>query len=162
MKLAIHLAAVLLLATVAPVQAQTGDEAEIRALIETFRTAIIAKDAAALARLQADDRITFMSSIDEATLKRLRPTAPGAERTEVGSFGDFIIYVTVSKDQLEERFFNVMIQTDGTIASVYFDYEFLENGVVTNSGRESWGMIQTDDGWKIASIIYSIGIPETP
>lgn len=162
MRLVAGPAAALLLALATPVQAQPGDEAAIRVVIETFRTAIIAKDAAALAKLQADDHITFMSSIDDATLARMRPVDPGAERTEVSSFGDFIIYVTGSKDRLEEVFSNVMVQTDGAIASVYFDYDFLENGVLANRGRESWGMIRTDDGWKIASIIYSIELPETP
>ena len=162
MRLAIHLAAVLLLAAVAPVQAQTGDEAEIRAVIETFRTAIIAKDKAALDRLPASDGISFVSAIDPATLARVRQRRPEAKRLQIGSYAEFVAEITTSKVMQEEIFSNITIRSDGSVAAVTFDYDFRENGVVTNSGLESWGLVHGDDGWKIASIIYSIALPETP
>lgn len=162
MRILIGLAGALLLAPSAPAAAQTGDEAEIRAVIETFRTAIIAKDGAALARLPATDAISFIYAVEEKTLTAFRQRRPEARRSVAGSYGDFVAEISSSKVPQEETFSNVTIRSDGSIAAVTFDYDFRENGVVTNSGLESWGMVHTDDGWKISSIIYSITVPETP
>lgn len=154
--------AVLLLAPLAPASAQAGDEAAIRAVIETFRTAIIAKDRAALVGLPASDGISFLSAIDPVTLARVRQRRPDAKRLQVGSYGEFVAEITTSKVPQEETFSNIRIHSDGSVASVTFDYDFRENGVVTNSGLESWGMVHGDDGWKIASIVYSVSVPQTP
>lgn len=162
MRLAIRLGVALLLAVVTPAQAQTGDEAAIRAVIETFRTAIIAKDKVALNRLPASDGISFLSAIDPATLARVRQRRPEAKRLQIGSYAEFVAEITTSKVAQEEIFSNITIRSDGSVAAVTFDYDFRENGVVTNSGLESWGMVHGDDGWKIASIIYSASIPEKP
>ena len=165
MKIFTRFAACMVLASLAPpgvASAATRDEVAIRAVIETFRTAIIAMDKAALARLPASEGITFMSALDEATLAQVRKRRPAAKRLNPGSYGDFVTEITSSKDRQEETFSNIAIQSDGTIADVYFDYDFRENGVVTNSGHESWGLIHADDGWKISSIVYSISLPDAP
>lgn len=44
------------------------------------------------------------------------------------------------------------ILTDGTIASVYFNFVFLIDGKPENQGSETWQLVKTGDGWKIAAI----------
>ena len=46
-------------------------------------------------------------------------------------------------------------QTDGAIASVYFDFSFLMDGKVSNVGSETWQMVNTGEGWKISAMAYS-------
>ena len=37
------------------------------------------------------------------------------------------------------------------------DFDFLEDGKVTNRGSETWQMVRAADGWKIAAMLYSAG-----
>ncbi len=65
----------------------------------------------------------------------------------------FVSFVSTSKAKLDPQHGPVHIQTDGTIASVYFDFRFLIDGKVQNTGSESWQLVKFADGWRIASII---------
>jgi glycyl-tRNA synthetase (class II) len=51
----------------------------------------------------------------------------------------------------------VRVDTNGAVASVWFDFDFLDDGKVTNRGSESWQMVRAEDGWKISSMLFSIG-----
>ncbi|MBN8816790.1 MAG: nuclear transport factor 2 family protein [Sphingomonas sp.] len=135
------------------------DLAGIRGVIDTFRVAIIAKDKAALERLPATDTISFIASIDPPTLARLRQRRPDAKRIFPSSYAEFVKGVVTDPTRQEEKFSNIRIHSDWAVATVWFDYSFLENGKVSNWGHESWGLVRTDDGWRISSIIYSIALP---
>jgi hypothetical protein len=56
----------------------------------------------------------------------------------------------------EEKFYNTVIEEDGYIASVTFDYSFWQDGKKLNWGKESWGMIKVNDQWKITSVLFSM------
>ena len=57
---------------------------------------------------------------------------------------------------IEEKFSNLLIDTDGWIASVNFDYEMFMDDKMTNSGKEFWHLVKTNKGWKISSVVYSV------
>jgi hypothetical protein len=49
---------------------------------------------------------------------------------------------------------NLSIHTDGEVGSVSFDY-----AAKMGHGRIIWSAVRTNEGWKIASVLYSINIP---
>jgi hypothetical protein len=55
-----------------------------------------------------------------------------------------------------ETFENIKILHDGEVATIYFDYEFYDGEVRKNWGKESWLLVNTEKGWKINSVIFSI------
>jgi hypothetical protein len=138
---------------------QTGsaaaDEKDIGVVIESFRTAIITKDKEALLKLPASETISFLSSVDTGTLANARVERPLVKRMTIGSYAEFVAEVTSGTDRLEEKFSNIVIHADGSVATIWFDYSFEVNGEETNFGHETWAMVNTDNGWKIGSIIYS-------
>jgi len=136
-----------------------SDDRAVREVLDAFAAAIVAKDRSAFARLVLTNPITFASALDARTLADVRRRRADAVGFEIGSWSAFVEFVATSPDRLEERFSNVVIQGDGTIATLYFDYAFVENGLVTNDGHESWGLLKTGDGWKIASVIWSVSTP---
>ncbi len=69
---------------------------------------------------------------------------------------NFINQFVRAKMKPEQKFRNVDITTDGTIAVINSDFEFYVDGEKTNWGRESWHLVNTLSGWKILSIIYSV------
>ena len=149
--------ALALMFALSPVRAMAPEDdpaaaAQSGALVTAFQAAIVAKDKAALEAmfLPADNSwLTVASS--RAKLK------PGQPRVRASTYGRFAEFVGTSKEAIEERFYNVRIHTNGSIGTVYFDFEFLVDGKVTNMGSESWHLVKTDNGWKISSMVYSIG-----
>ncbi len=57
---------------------------------------------------------------------------------------------------LEEKMWNPVIQTDGTIATVWMDYELYVNGEFRQCGKNGFNMIRRDDGWKMAGAVSSV------
>jgi hypothetical protein len=59
---------------------------------------------------------------------------------------------------LEEKFYNVRIRTDGSVASLSSDYSFWSNNQKSNWGEENWELVFNGMDWKIAVIIGSVNL----
>lgn len=59
-------------------------------------------------------------------------------------------------DVLLERMWNPTVLIRGPVAQVWTEYDFHVNGRFSHCGVDSVGLIRTADGWKIASIIYTV------
>jgi hypothetical protein len=132
---------------------------EIEAVVEAFRTSIIEKDKPRFVALFLHDAVTWQSVDSDAFLRHRRAKNPQARKVEVDpKYGmrSFIDGIVSDEARTEETFRNVKIDTDGDIASVQFDYAFLENGRETNYGREAWQLVDTGEGWKIVAVIWSM------
>jgi len=166
---AVCLAAGLFLA--APGQALAEDTArsrqQIEAVIETFRTAIIRKDKDAFLKLLLKEDITWSSVLADASAEMLyatrpKPEMPRPHKSSSSSPARFIDFVTGSPARLEETFSNVRIDTDGEVAQVWFDYAFMVGNYKQNWGKESWQLVRTESGWKIASVVWSQELNPVP
>ncbi|GAB3349764.1 Cif family virulence factor [Lysobacter tyrosinilyticus] len=149
------------LATTTAASSPESATAQIRNVIETFRTSIIKRDKPAFERLFLHEHITWQSVKGDEALQRVRQKVPTASKLTVDATKtpySFIAGIVADKDSSEETFSNVKIDTDGDIASVHFDYAFLRNGKETNHGQEAWHLLRTQDGWKIASVIWSVNL----
>lgn len=159
MKSAVFAAALLsfpLFAGAAPQEAAVRD---VEAVVEAFRTSIIEKDKARFQKLFLHDGITWQSVAGDAMLQRFRQKNPKAVKAKFEPKYDmrsFIDGIVEDKAKTEETFRNVKIDTDGDIASVWFDYAFLEDGRETNRGKEAWHLVNTGEGWKIVSVVWSM------
>jgi ketosteroid isomerase-like protein len=142
---------------VLPAMAAAADspKAEIEQVVARFQTAIKAHDRPALASLFLTDSKAWWTILGEPSYQKMKAAHPDAPRYKTGTWQEFANYVGNAKGNIEERFHNVSIETDGTVASVYFDFEFLANGKVGNKGAETWQLLRTNEGWKIAAMLYS-------
>jgi hypothetical protein len=69
---------------------------------------------------------------------------------------DFASRISALKGDLLERFTgkpNVLVS--GHIAQVWGEYEFLRDGKFGHCGIDSFSLLKTTDGWKIAAITYT-------
>jgi hypothetical protein len=133
------------------------DVAAINQVVEQFKGAIVAHDGDALASLFLQDHDSWLSVADEATFSAARARNPAAPKVTPSTFKEFAAFIKNSPKSIEERFYRVRIDTNGAVGSVWFDFDFLIDGKVTNRGSESWQMVRAPDGWKISSMLYSIG-----
>lgn len=144
----------------------SSDVAAIQDVVEKFRTSIINKDKATFVSLfssENPEHVTWQSVTDDARLARIQKTKPEERKTYREPKSSYLTFIDAisrpdSKPR-EEIFRNVVVDTDGEIASVNFDYSYLADGEETNWGREMWHLVRTEAGWKIISVIYSLRDP---
>ena len=139
-----------------PAHAEEADVAAIRQLVQQFQAAIVAHDGKTLGSLFVPEGGTWLSVLDEPTYAAAKARNPAAQRLMPSTWRKFADIVTHSDKAIEERFHNVRIDTNGTVASVWFDFDFLEDGKVTNRGSETWQLVRTGEGWKIHAMLYSV------
>lgn len=141
---------------------KADDRAQIHAVVESFRSAIVDKDAERFEGLFVPGAVTWQAVMSDAALRRVREKRPDAVKLRFDSAHgprSFIDSIVAAKDQVEEVFGNVRIETDGDIASVVFDYRFMVEGRQTNHGLEAWHLLRSEQGWRIVSVIWSISLP---
>lgn len=135
--------------------APAADVAAIQKVVEQFKAAIVARDGKSLASLFLQDHDSWLSVADEAAWAKAKARNPQAPKVFRSSWKEFADMIRDADKPVEERFYNVRIDTNGIVASVWFDFDFLVDGKVTNRGSESWQMVRAEDGWKIGSMLYS-------
>jgi hypothetical protein len=140
-----------------PAAAPAAEVAAIQKVVEQFKAAIIAHDGNTLAKLFLQDHDSWLSVADAAAWAQMKAHNPQARKVVPSSWKKFSKFIQDADKPVEERFYNVRIDTNGAVASVWFDFDFLIDGKVTNRGSESWQMVRAEDGWKISSMLYSMG-----
>lgn len=143
-----------------------NDVAAIHQVVEKFRLSIINKDKPTFVGLfHSDDpqRVVWQFVSDDARLARVRQTKPDALKARHLPDNNYLTFIDgITKPgarPVEETFDNIVVDTDGEVASVAFDYAFLAEGKQTNWGREMWHLVRVESGWKIISVIYTIRDP---
>jgi SnoaL-like domain len=131
------------------------DTIDVQHVMDAYHEAVFTHDGARLAALFIPEGSTWLNVLTDDTYARVKAKKPDAVKVRVGSYKDFAKTVSTSKANFNPTHTNIQINSDGTIASVYFDYVFLVDGKETNRGNESWQLVKGNDGWRIATIIYS-------
>jgi len=146
-------------ATIARAEAPRSHDAAsapIRRVVETFRTSILRKDKASFVDLFLDKTVPWIAVVGDETLARQRAEVPDSSKIDTSdNYMAFIDWVCSTNDTIEEKLSGLAIETDGDVASVIFDYSFHKGAQLSNWGKESWQLVRTDRGWKIASVVYS-------
>lgn len=139
--------------------ARAADDAAARAqvgqLVERFQAAIIAHDKTALESMFVAEGGSWFEVLGEDAYREMKVKRPGLSRVHADNYRHFAAFIGDSKQSIQEQFSNVRIQTDGAVASVYFDFVFLVDGKRNNVGSETWQLVHTGDGWKISAMAYS-------
>ncbi len=132
------------------------DIAAITKVTEDFQTALIKKDVKLLSSLMFSANILFASPADDGFVKKVRESKDvNFDGLGGGGYSAFAQMIGSSKKPIQEKFYNVKITQDGHVAWVMFDFEFLDDNVVTNYGVETWQMYKTDGKWKILSVVWT-------
>ncbi len=77
-------------------------------------------------------------------------------KTYPGDHVHFFDEIISGMEDHKMMFENVNIQQDGDVASVYLNYNHYLKGVKANWGSKSILLVNTEKGWKINSVIFSI------
>ncbi len=135
--------ATLLLSTSALANTSSPAVADIQRVMDNFHEAVVSHDGARLSALFIPEGSTWLNVLKSPA------------KVRVGSYQDFAKFVSTTKSSLNPQHSHIKIHTDGTIATAYFDFVFLIDGKVENTGSETWQLVKGPEGWRIAAITYS-------
>lgn len=139
----------------ASADASSADTAAIQHVMDQFHMAVTHHDGDALTQLFIPEGSTWLNVLSDDAFARAKTKTPPVQKVRVGSYKDFAKFVSSTTKKLDPQHKNVVIHTDGTIASVYFDFVFLIDGHEENRGSETWQLVKASDGWRIVAITYS-------
>jgi hypothetical protein len=137
------------------------DTLDVQHLMAAYHEAIMTHDGARLSTLFIPQGSAWLNVLSDAGLMHMRATKPNVQKIKLGNYQDFAKFVSQSKASIDPQHSNLHIYTDGTIASVYFDYVFMIDGKPENRGNEAWQLVKGENGWRIAAITYSSNPPGT-
>lgn len=129
--------------------------AAIEQVMKQYHEAVVTHNGAALSALFLPDANLWLSVLTDSAYDRAQAKGAKDPQVKVGSYRDFAKVVSSTPKAFDPEHSNLDIHTDGTIAAVYFDFVFNIDGKAENRGSETWQLVKTVDGWKIAAITYS-------
>lgn len=136
-------AALALLVAPAALKAQTTPaEKEVYAVVEKFFEGFNAKDTTAMRSHLFGDFTLFTS----VTNREGQPVA----RAEKGA--DFMKAIGGAPVKLLEKIFDPVVLVEDGLANVWVRYEFYADDKYSHCGVDSFLLVKTTDGWKIAQI----------
>lgn len=91
---------------------------------------------------------------EDATLKTVVSGEQGStllRRTDIAAFLNSV--GDTEAGSLDEQLTSLTAHVDGKLSTAWMDYSFYYNGEFSHCGVNTMNLIQTDDGWKIFSIV---------
>lgn len=139
------------------VKTESKSKAEVRAVLDAFMECVKTKNAEKFYSLFHENPVVWIGVYKEKSQqKRVEKNAALKNKNfDADDYKTFFQGILGDKN-VEEKFYNIVIEEDVSIASVSFDYSFWAAGKRTNWGKESWGLIKAGGQWKITSVIYSV------
>lgn len=143
-------------------QQMADDKQELIRLINVYSKSVIEKDSTTFYELFNDGPVTWCAALkDRSQAKEIEKK--GAKKAGSnyfsGSYKGFMRSLSRFKTT-EDKFDNVHIVEDGTVASIAMDYSFWANDKMTNWGGKYLTLIKRDGKWKITSVIYSVELTD--
>jgi hypothetical protein len=132
-----------------------SDRSDVQHVMDAYHEAVLNHDGDRLASLFLPAGSLWLNVLSDKAYAAARAKSPDAPKVRVGSYASFAKLVATSKASFNPTHTNLLINSDGTIASVYFDFVFMIDGKPTNRGSETWQLVKGSDGWYIAALTYS-------
>ncbi len=143
--LAAFLSILILFVLVVSCNKQNTEKETIIVVVEKFFDAFEHKDADALSKILLPEG-SFSSIREENSQLVLR----GSTNQE------FIKQLVSQEDDYLESMSNPKVLIHGRIAVLWTNYEFLLNGKFSHRGVDVFSLLKTNNGWKIASTVYTV------
>ena len=133
---------------------KTGKD-DIKQVINTFMSCLAKKDSIKFYNLFNSDPVVWVGIFKSKTQQDRISKDSTKKNYFISNYKSF--YRSISDlGTDEEKFYNIKIDNDESIATVSFDYSFWEKDKKINWGKESWHLVKIKDEWKITSVIFSM------
>lgn len=126
-------------------EADAADRKPVLEVVQKFFDTMAAKDAeGAKATLLSDGQYYSVRDDPKGVILRRR------------THEEYLAGVATGKDRPLERMWDATVMVHGRVAMVWTPYDFHRNGKFTHSGVDVFTLVKTDDGWKIAGVVFTV------
>jgi len=146
MRKAFVCACALMVLASARAHAQDPDRAPVLAAVQSFFDSMEKADAELAKKILMPDA-RFFSAAERDGKMTIRPSTGDAF---VASFSN------PNRGKALERMWDPEVRVQGSIAQVWTRYDFHNNGTFSHCGIDAFNLVKTDDGWKIASAMWTV------
>jgi hypothetical protein len=117
-----------------------SDTVDVQHVIDAYHEAVLTHDGTRLAHLFLTQGGMWLNVFSDEAYALAKAKSPNAVKVRVGSYTDFAKLVSTSKASFNPTHTHLQENSDGTIASVYFDFIFLIDGKEQIAGAKpgSW------------------------
>ena len=138
----------LVVAALVPVRAhaQDADRAQVIAVVQSFFDAMEKPDAELAKKILMPDA-RFFSAAERDGKVTVRPSTGEAFVAGLSN---------PNRGKALERMWNPEVRVQGSIAQLWTRYDFHNNGTFSHCGIDAFSLVKTDDGWKIASAMWTV------
>ena len=143
-------------------QQVTANKKEITTLINKYIKSVIEKDSTTFYDLFNEGPVTWCAALKDRSQAReveKKGTKAAGSNYFSGSYKGFFRSLYRYKST-EDKFDNIRITEDGTVALVAMDYSFWADNKMTNWGGKYLSLIKRDGKWKITSVIFSLELTD--
>lgn len=92
-------------------------------------------------------------------------TRDGVPMIRAGNASQMAEQVASATQDFHERMFETTVQIQEGVALVWAAYDFHVDGAFSHCGIDTFSMVRTAEGWKVAALTYTVqqdGCPERP
>ena len=129
--------------------AAAADEAEDRkaviAVVDAFFAGMTAKDTDSMRKIMTEDGMLYGYRETAEGLSIFNPTHAG-----------YLDGLAARESVPVERYWDPTVMLHDRLAVVWTPYDFYSDGVFSHCGVNSFSMLKTEDGWKIAGVVFSM------
>jgi hypothetical protein len=130
--------------------------AQLKKLATAYNLATAKKDQSSLLRFYYSRNVPAIGAVSSPSFARMAAASNGRAPKIFPSNAKDQSTADTSASATAEKVTNLIIHTDGTVASLEYDYK-----IPRGYGHAFWTLVDTKDAWKITSIVYSINIRPT-
>ncbi len=134
-------------AQVATPSGLAGDEAEALATVDSALALISAEDFVGLTDLMLEEASEYIV-YEQADGELGYSFRSRAEQRAAAADGNYV-----------ERGFEPEVRVQGHLATVWLPYDFYIDGELSHCGVDAFILLRTDEGWRIASIAWTVEQP---
>ena len=131
------------------------DVTKIRSVLEEFMQDISHKNGYDLTKLMLNPNALFHQIDDQDDVDSARKYDAQFDGIGPSALDGLARFLATAKDKLEEKYHNVEIRQDGPLGLVTFNYDFVINDKIANSGLEHMQLRKIDGQWKIVSVLWT-------
>ena len=126
-------------------QEEGDDKAAVVATVQKFFDTMASRDVEGARRVLMPEGRMF--SVREQN---------GQPATRASAVEDYLKNLGERKQENRERMWNPEVRIHGGIASLWTPYDFWADGKFSHCGVDIFDLVKAPDGWKIASVTYTI------
>jgi len=144
----------LLLLAATSLYAQSAEETAVIETVQAVFDGINTKNTDLIRSVMTAEAILYSTSSDD-----------GMPSHRFTSGEQFAVGIAGAEDEFHERMFEYEIQVREGVALVWANYDFHVAGKFSHCGVDTFSLVKTGGGWRVASLTYTVertGCPERP